>query len=371
MGKRKILKDKIEVTSYVPFILSGQYGDLEEGAIVSFLTNELSLTSRLKIFGREKFKVKINGKNEVFKFSDLKNNQKGTLKSLLYGVYNLLDSNVRIEQFYGFILEVNTNITTGWELNLLVNIFKSINIIYDLHYDDFALARLVFEVYNKYFGKVYPLLNIMSYFQKEVTHMVLGNNHLTIETAENAFDRYGFMMFEDGIPQSFEQQNIIFNSEYAILNKLKTYFNKKLSEISLNELFMYIYSPNSVFNDSEKLVITHFYEETKRTRQILESFKDKQVTTKLFDGMNMSFVELGAYLGFNKFNKFLEASVIKATFKKQCALSLLNEQSFNKFVFTTLKEDTHEIFEYLKTYKVFNIKSLSINKEGIQIYQIL
>ena len=371
MGKSKILKDKIEVTSYVPFILSGQYGDLEEGAIVSFLTNELSLTSRLKVFEREKFKVKINGKVENYKFHDLKNNQKGTLKSLLYGVYDLLDSNVKIEQFYGFILEVNTNITSGWELNLLINIFKSINIIYGLEYDDFALARLVFEVYNKYFGKTYPLLNIMSYFQKDVTHMVLSNNHLTIENAENVFDRYGFLMFEDGIPQSFEQQNINFDSEYVIFNKLKTFFNKKLSEISLNELFMYIYSPNSIFNDSEKLVITHFYEETKRTRQILESFKDKEVTTKLFDNMNMSFVELGAYFGFNRINKFLEVSVIKASFKKQCALTLLNEQNFNKFVFTTLKEDVRDLFEYLKGYKFFNIKSLSINKEGIQIYQIL
>ena len=126
MGKSKILKDKIEVTSYVPFILSGQYGDLEEGAIVSFLTNELSLTSRLKVFEREKFKVKINGKVENYKFHDLKNNQKGTLKSLLYGVYDLLDSNVKIEQFYGFILEVNTNITSGWELNLLINILAYI-----------------------------------------------------------------------------------------------------------------------------------------------------------------------------------------------------------------------------------------------------
>ena len=33
MGKSKILKDKIEVTSYVPFILSGQYGDLVFSAI--------------------------------------------------------------------------------------------------------------------------------------------------------------------------------------------------------------------------------------------------------------------------------------------------------------------------------------------------
>ena len=201
--------------------------------------------------------------------------------------------------------------------------------------------------------------------------MVLRNNHLTIENAENVFDRYGFLMFEDGIPQSFEQQNINFDSEYVIFNKLKTFFNKKLSEISLNELFMYIYSPNSIFNDSEKLVITHFYEETKRTRQILESFKDKEVTTKLFDNMNMSFVELGAYFGFNRINKFLEVSVIKASFKKQCALALLNEQNFNKFVFTILKEDVHDLFEYLKGYKFFNIKSLSINKEGIQIYQIL
>ena len=134
---------------------------------------------------------------------------------------------------------------------------------------------------------------------------------------------------------------------------------------------MYIYSPNSIFNDSEKLVITHFYEETKRTRQILESFKDKEVTTKLFDNMNMSFVELGSYLGFNRINKFLEVSVIKASFKKQCALTLLNEQNFNKFVFTVLKEDVHDLFENLKGYKFFNIKSLSINKEGIQIYQIL
>lgn len=371
MEKNKLLKDKIEVTSYVPFILSGQYGDLEEGAIISFLTNELSLTSQLKLLEREKFKIKINGKKEVFKFDDLKNNQKGTLKSLLFGVYDLLESNVKIEQFYGFSLEANTNICSSWELNLLINIFKSINIIYDLNYDDFALARLVFEVYNKYFGKIYPLLNIMSYFQKDVTHMVLRNNYLTIESAEKTFDRYSFLMFEDGTPQSFEQQNLNFNSEYIIFNKLKTFFNKKLSEISLNELFMYIYSPNSIFTDNEKLVITHFYEEMKRTRQILESFKDKEVTTKLFDGMNMSFVELGAYLGFNKFNKFLEAGVIKASFKKQCALSLLNEQNFNQFVFTTLKEDVHELFEYLKSYKFFNIKSLSINKEGISIYQIL
>ena len=121
-----------------------------------------------------------------------------------------------------------------------------------------------------------------------------------------------------------------------------------------------------IYNDSVfKMYVTD-------TKEKVESeIDEEEVTTKLFDNMDMSFVELGAYLGFNRINKFLEVSVIKASFKKQCALTLLNEQNFNKFVFTTLKENVHDLFEYLKGYKFFNIKSLSINKEGIQIYQIL
>lgn len=369
--KRKKIKDYVEVKSFLPCNLSGQFSALNEGTLVSFLTNEFRMTSKLKIKKKARFKVIINDVETTFKFKDFTevDKKQGTLAGLFYGIHDIF--NEVVEDFSGFNVEIKTNIIDGKELNILVNICKSLNEIYSLEYSDFDLAKMIQTIYINYFGKVIPLLNVIAYFQKDVSYMVLQNNNLSIQTTNEHLDRYRFLMFVDGKPHTLSQYNVIFNSEYQIFDKLEKFFDKKLSEINSNDLFNYVYSPRSPFTDGEKFVITHFYEECKRSPQIFEGFKDKENNRKLFDGMNMSFIEQGSFLGFNKFNKFLEASAFKAVYKKDCAISLLNEENFNKFVFVVEKENLLDLFAYLKHYKYFKIHSLTINTQGIEMYRIL
>lgn len=373
---KEVLKDVIEVKSYLPCILSGQYCDYKEGEIVSFLTNEFYLESKIKYTNKNKIIIENNGERNVFNLKevlDCPQNEKGTLKSLLFGVYKTFSSLEKPLDIKGFKIINKSNIEKngGFELNLLVNIFKAFNVIFDLKFSDFALAELIQHVYTYHFGKIIPLLNVISYFHKDFVHMVLKDRRLTIEYCDKHLNRYSFLMFKDGNNISLEQYNSIYNSEYKIFDKVKKFFNvNNLSDIHEYQLFKYVFIPQTFLNESEKLILTHYYEELKRSRKTLEGIKDGAPTRKLFDALNMSTTELGGYLSFNKFNKFLEVNVFKTGFKKECALTLLNEENLNKFVFTVESENLVDLFNYLKTLKFFDIQQLTINNKGIKMYQI-
>lgn len=371
-NKKVDKRSTIETTSFLPFIISGKYGDYRDGEIVSMLTSEFYVKTKVTYTDKDYIKYIKDKKKFDLKIEDIKNTKSteyGTIKSLIKGIFEKIqDNNLMKYELRGFKIAIKTNIEkgSGDSLLLCINIFKSLNILCNLELDDFTIAEYVQDVYSNYFGKNIPLLNVIACFQKGIVHVSLRGRNLNIENCDDLNERYTFLCFKDGANNTFVNYNEIYKSEYAIFSKVKNYFRAvNLVDIPQEYLTRYLYIPNSFINESEKLVATHYFEEIKRCRQILEGLKDPNKTTKLLDAVNMSTVEVGAYLGFNKINNFLETTVIKSCYKKDSAVTLLNEEAFNEFVFVTYKENEKDLFKYLRGYKFFDITKITPNDKGV------
>ena len=373
----KILKDVIEVDTHVPYIISGQFSDYKEGSSVSFVCDQLYCVAKIKYHGKNKVDYSINQENAKLRVSEIKDFKKSdayTLKSIIFGVYQELKNNNLTEDLQGFSLKIDTNLklSEGLEINIAISLLKAFNIIFDLKLDDFAIAEMVQKVISLYFGKVVTLLNVLAYFQKGVVQMTLRDRHLFIEDSQDNLDRYAFFLFEDGDGFTIQEHNQIFETLFSTYKKTKEYFHVNyLSEIPEETRAFHIFTQNSYFPDNEKFILTHYYEELKRSRFVLEGFKDSNTTTKLFDSLNLSTIELGAFVGFNSFEKFLENISIKSNYRGgECAETMLNESCFGKFVYIVKKEDQSSIFKYLASYKFFKITQLTVSTEPIEMYQI-
>ena len=147
----------------------------------------------------------------------------------------------------------------------------------------------------------------------------------------------------------------------------KSEFVENLSDINYQYFFNYLFGPYSTLKDYEELVITHYFEEEKRAKNVLEAFKDKQISTKLFDAVNMSNTEIGSYLNLNKRNNFIEANIYKGTFLKQIALTEMNIEANNNFIYIINHED-EEVLKYkFRKIKNYPYGIISISPIGVLV----
>ena len=230
------------------------------------------------------------------------------------------------------------------------------------------IQGLIQKIYKEYYGKIVPLLYLLSFFQDGVSYLRLFKNNLTIEKCLDNLDRFTFVDVRIGNPSNVNESNTYLSSLYDVYQNVKNYAHvENLSDINYQYFFNYLFGPYSTLKDYEKLVITHYFEEEKRAKNVLEAFKDKQISTKLFDAVNMSNTEIGSYLNLNKRNNFIEANIYKGTFLKQIALTEMNIEANNNFIYII----NHEDEETLK-YKFMKIKNypygiISISPIGVLV----
>ena len=365
-------KDGILIESHTPVTLLGKYSDYIEGSVVSFNAKELYFKSICGHYKEDYVKLYLNKTHIIFSLKELNYNldDKGTLKGLIYGLFKELIDRKILVNFNGLIFSSITNIKSneGYEINFLINLFKSIINLYELNVSDSLICEMIKKIYKEYYGKIVPLLYLLSFFQDGVSYLRLFKNNLTIEKCLDNLDRFTFVDVRIGNPCNVNESNTYLSSLYDVYQNVKNYTHvENLSDINYQYFFNYLFGPYSTLKDYEKLVITHYFEEEKRAKNVLEAFKDKQISTKLFDAVNMSNTEIGSYLNLNKRNNFIEANIYKGTFLKQIALTEMNIEANNNFIYII----NHEDEETLK-YKFMKIKNypygiISISPIGVLV----
>ena len=357
-----IKKENVVITSHTPFLLLGKFSDFTNGNAISCNIKELKFCSICSKYKDNK--VLIYNKKEKIKFNSKDfNNAKFTpsLNSSLLGLIYELESRFILKNFDGLVFSYDTNINKneGLELNLLINFIESINILYELKMDLEFMAKLIHYVYSKYFDKKVPLLYVYAFFQDGISYLNFDGNKFFVKTITDNLDRYGFVRFINGNALNKVEFNSYYNSLYNVYDKLKNVMHAKN--------FNYLFSPYSPLVSYEQLVITHYFEESKRCKSFLESYTDKDVTSKLFDSINASNYEVGAFLSFNKFKNYLEANVYRANFNKSLALTTLNPECTNSFMFICKNYEINSLISYLNTLQNYKFHVCNISQLGLEI----
>ncbi len=366
-----IKKENVVITSHTPFLLLGKFSDFTNGNAISCNIKELKFCSICSKYKDNK--VLIYNKKEKIKFNSKDfNNAKFTpsLNSSLLGLIYELESRFILKNFDGLVFSYDTNINKneGLELNLLINFIESINILYELKMDLEFMAKLIHYVYSKYFDKKVPLLYVYAFFQDGISYLNFDGNKFFVKTITDNLDRYGFVRFINGNALNKVEFNSYYNSLYNVYDKLKNVMHvNNLEEIDIAKNFNYLFSPYSPLVSYEQLVITHYFEESKRCKSFLESYTDKDVTSKLFDSINTSNYEVGAFLSFNRFKNYLEANVYKANFNKSLALTTLNPECTNSFMFICKNYEINSLISHLNTLQNYKFHVCNISQLGLEI----
>ena len=343
------------VTTHVPFIISGKYCDYKEGEMVSTTIEELHVTTLANKYKEDMVRIYLNDHCYDYQLSTLEvtEEHRGTLKAIVFGIFNELLSRKILKVFEGLVINVDTNLNmmNGFQLNYIANILLSVSHLYNLKLTPSVLADLTQKVYIMYYGKTVSYLQCLTLFNDGINRYEMAQDNIKLEHLEKTDETFRYLMFENGNRMRVNDYNNFYSSMYQLFKKVKGILGiGYLSEIRYNRDFAQLFSPLSHLLEPEKLVLTHYIEENKRAKIIFSVYKHQNNPRQLIDAVNMSTTELGAYCGFNNLNKWLETTVYNGALGFPCCVTHLNDEITNMFVFTTTNEFYEPLVRQLNKY---------------------
>lgn len=370
MKTSHIKNNNVVITSHTPFLMLGKFSDFNEGSIVCCNIKELyfqSIASKYKddivLIYEDKEKTKFNISDKKYK------DEKSLISCLNYLILNLKERNL-LTDFDGISFSCHSTIkhNEGYELNFLINFIESLNILYELKMDTILMSSIVHKIYNVYFEKTVSLLYVNAFFQDGISYLNIEGNKVESKSITKNLDRFAFVRFIDGGALSKEQNNGYLKSLYDVYFRVKNLMHvNSLSNINYQYSFPYLFGPYSPLQNYEKLVITHYFEEKRRVRTLLEAYTDNDITTKIFDAINMSNYEIGGFLAYNKYKNYLEANVYKSQFNRNVAFTTLNTEATNSFMFIVDTKNVNDLLKYLNTLQNYKFHVCNISMLGIEI----
>ena len=111
---------------------------------------------------------------------------------------------------------------------------------------------MIQKIYKEYYGKIVPLLYLLSFFQDGVSYLRLFKNNLTIEKCLDNLDRFTFVDVRIGNPSNVNESNTYLSSLYDVYQNVKNYAHvENLSDINYQYFFNYLFGPYSTLKDYE------------------------------------------------------------------------------------------------------------------------
>lgn len=360
----------IYLCTHAPFVMTGKYSDSQDGVITTANIDEYKFETLCARCGDVEIYINGGEKNtfDVDEITFDAQKDPGSLKAIIYGIFATFKQQGVIPGGITFSCKTNIQSLEGFQTHFAFQILKALSILYRLNLSNLKIAHLVQDIMENYFGRIIPLTYIVALYQDGVTLLTLKGDDIKVEKQEEMLDKYELVNLVDGRPLNGIEHNTFLKSLYDVYTNYKNALEvDSVLDVDVAHRFDAIFGPHSELKDMEKLIITHLVEENKRAKDILTSYTEKEYTQRIYNALNMSLVEIGSYIGLNKFNNFLEANIIKNSTKVPCTMAQLNIEATNNFVFVCEKEHTQELIGYLKTYKNYFVEQIRLTDKGLVI----